>query len=121
MSRQTTNAFGRSLALASATLLLHIGSAAAAAPQDDFQSQVSAVLAGTGATHSALRANDATGTKVDAQEFARQLLLGWSTTHPARAGSAARSESARASDVSDQDSSAQEDIQSTVQRFLRGV
>jgi hypothetical protein len=121
MSRQITNAFGRSLAVASATLLLHIGSAAAAAPQDDFQNQVSAVLAGTGATHSTLRENDATGTKVDAQQFARQLLLGWSTSHPARTGSAAQSGSTNAANVSDEGSSAREDIQSTVQRLLRGA
>lgn len=124
MSRQITNAFGRSLAIASTALLLHIGSAAAAAPQNDFQSQVSAVLAGTAATHSALQANsardEATGTKVDAQQFARQLLLGWSTSHPARAGSPAQSERTDASDVSGEDSSTQEDIQSSVQRFLRG-
>jgi len=125
MSRQITNAFGRSLAIASAALLIHIGSAAAAAPQNDFQRQVSAVLAGTGATHSGLRArsarDEATGTKVDAQQFARQLLLGWSTSHPARAGSTVQPESADASDVSGEDSGSQEDIQSTVQRFLRGV
>ncbi len=124
MSRHITNAFGRSLAIASTALLIHIGSAAAAAPQNDFQRQVSAVLAGTGATHSALRApsarDGAAGTKVDAQQFARQLLLGWSTSHPARAGSAAQSKSTAASDVSGDDSSGQEDIQSTVQRFLRG-
>jgi hypothetical protein len=82
------------------------------------------VLAGTGATRSALQANpardEATGTKVDAQQFARQLLLGWSTSHPARAGSAAQSESTDAADVSAQESSSQGDIQSTVQRFLRG-
>jgi hypothetical protein len=124
MSRQITNAFGRSLAIASAALLIHIGSAAAAAPQNDFQREVSAVLAGTGVTHSALQANsaraEATGTKVDAQQFARQLLLGWSTSHTARAGSAAQSESADASDVSGEGSLSQGDIQSTVQRFLRG-
>jgi len=124
MSRQITNAFGRSLAIASTALLLHIGSAAAAAPQNDFQRQVSAVLAGTGAAHSTLRADsardEATGTKVDAQQFARELLLGWSTSHPARVGSAAQSESTDASDVSGGDSSSQEDIQRTVQRFLRG-
>jgi len=124
MSRQITNAFGRSRAIASAALLIHIGSAAAAAPQNDFQRQVSAVLAGTGATHSALRApsvrDGAAGTKVDAQQFARQLLLGWSTSHPAGARSAARSKTTDASDVSSEDSSSQEDIQSTVQRFLRG-
>jgi hypothetical protein len=125
MSRQITNAFGRSLAIASTALLLHIGSAAAAAPQHDFQRQVSAVLAGTGATHSALRANSArdaaTGTKGDAQQFARQLLLGWSTSHPARAGSAMQSASTEAAAVGGEDSSTQEDIQSTVQRFLRGA
>jgi hypothetical protein len=124
MSRQITNAFGRSLAIASAALLIHIGSATAAAPQNDFQRQVSAVLAGTGATHSALQANparaEATGTKIDAQQFARQLLLGWSTSHAARKGLAAQSESADASDVSGEDSLSEGDIQSTVQRFLRG-
>jgi hypothetical protein len=121
MSRQINNTFGRSLAAASAALLIHIGSAAAAAPQTDFQSQVSAVLAGTSATHAALRADsardDASG---DAQQFARQLLLGWSTSHPARAASATESQSASAADVSQDDSSAQADIQTTVQHFLRG-
>jgi hypothetical protein len=124
MSRQITHAFGRSLAIASAALLIHIGSAAAAAPQNDFQRQVSAVLAGTAATPSALRADsaraEATGTRTDAQQFARQLLLGWSASHPAHAGSAAQRVSTAASDVSDAQSSTQEDIQSTVQRFLRG-
>lgn len=124
MSRQITNAFVRSLSIASATLLVHIGSATAAAPQGDFQSQVSAVLAGTGATHSASRANSAadetTGTKVDAQQFARQLLLGWSASHPARADSVALSGSTGAADVGGEHSSAQDDIQSTVQHFLRG-
>lgn len=124
MSRQITNAFGRSLAIASAALLIHIGSAAAAAPQNDFQRQVSAVLAGTSATHPSLRAesarDQAPGTKVDTQQFARQLLLGWSTSHPARAGAAAQPESTDASDVSAEDSSSRGDIQSTVQRFLRG-
>jgi hypothetical protein len=122
MSRQITNAFGRSLALASAALLIHIGSAAAAAPHPDFQSQVSAVLAGT--THATLRAdsapNDATGTKNDTQQFARQLLLGWSASHPARARSTAQPGDSSATDAGGEDSSAQDDIQSTVQRFLRG-
>jgi hypothetical protein len=125
MSRHITHTFGRSLALASAAaLLIHVGSATAAAPQNDFQTQVSAVLAGTGATPSTVRAvaapNGTTGTKIDAQQFAQQLLLGWSTSHPARADSAAQSGETSAAAVSGEDSSAQEDIQSTVQRFLRG-
>lgn len=123
MSRQITNAFGRSLSIASVALLIQIGSAAAA-PHNDFQRQVSAVLAGTRAMHSALPAdsarNGAAGAKADAQQFVQQLLLGWSASHPARAGSATQSRSSSASDVSQQDSSAETDIQSTVQRFLRG-
>jgi hypothetical protein len=125
MSRKTNNAFVRSLSIASAALLVHIGSAAASAPRSDFQSQVSAVLAGACATHSASTSNSAadaaTGTTIDAQQFARQLLLGWSASHPARAGSVAVSGSTRTAAVSDRDSSAQDDIQSTVQHFLRGV
>jgi hypothetical protein len=124
MSRQITHAFSRSLAIASAALLIHIGSAAAAAPRNDFQSEVSAVLAGTGAAHAALRADSAhggaIGTQIDAQQFVRQLLLGWSASHPSRAQSAAQSAGAGANDVGEEDSSAQEDVQSTVQRFLRG-
>ncbi|HUA24027.1 MAG TPA: hypothetical protein VMA54_07925 [Steroidobacteraceae bacterium] len=124
MSRQISNAFVRSLSIASAILLVHIGSAAAAAPRSDFQSQVGAVLAGTGAAHAALPANSAgdgaTGTKIDAQQFVRELLLGWSASHPARAHSVAQSGSAGNADVRGEDSSAQDDIRSTVQHFLRG-
>lgn len=124
MSRQITNTFARSLAVTSAALLIHVGSAAAAAPQNDFQSQVSAVLAGTGATHSAARADSArdaaSGARTDAQQFARQLLLGWSVSHPASGASATKSPTPSASDVSQEDSPAQTDIQSAVQRFLRG-
>jgi hypothetical protein len=123
MSRQIVNSFARSLAVASAAALIHIGSAAAA-PQSDFQSQVSAVLAGNIASHSSLRADpprdEATGSKVDAQESARQLLLGWSASHPGLARSATESQATTASDVIRQDSEEQEDAQVTVQRFLRG-
>ena len=124
MSRQISNAFVRSLSIASATLLVHVGSVAAAVPRYDFQSQVSAVLAGTAATHSASPANPAadavTGTKIDAQAFARELLLGWSASHPARGGPVAAAGKTSTAEVSGGDSSAQDDIQSTVQHFLRG-
>jgi hypothetical protein len=123
MSRQIINSFGRSLAVASAALLIHLGSAAAATPQSDFQSQVSAVLAGNIAGHSSPRTDsardDATGSKVDAQESVRQLLLGRSASHPGLARRATQSQSLTASDVGD-DSAAQEDAQTSVQRFLRG-
>lgn len=123
MSRKITRASARSLPLAAAALLIHIGSAGAATQPNDFQRQVSAVLAGTIATHAA-QANstrDATsGTKADAQEFARQLLLGWSVSHPGHARSATESRSQTAAAVTRQASPAQDDFQSMVQRFLQG-
>jgi|SRR5215469_4929861 len=113
MSRNIIKSFARSLPIASAALLINIGSAAAATPQSDFQSQVSAVLAGNVVTHAALQSNstgnEAASSQVDAQQFARQLLQGWSVSHPVHGGSATQSQSA-----------AQEDIQRTVQRFLTG-
>jgi hypothetical protein len=124
MSRQITSAFARSLSIASATLLVHLGTAAAATAQADFQHGVSAMLAGKIASHSSLHANstrgELTGSKDDAQEFARQLLRGWSVSHPRRALSAAQSRSPTAPDVTRQRPAAQTDIQSAVQRFLLG-
>ena len=124
MSRQIASAFARSLSIASATLLIHLGTAGAATPQSDFQHQVSAVLAGKIASHSSLRANsmrdELTGSRDDTQEFARQLLRGWSVSHPARALSAAQSRNPTAPDVTRQGPAAQTDIQSMVQRFLLG-
>lgn len=121
MSRNITNGFARSLSAASAALLIHVGAAAAAAPQSDFQRQVSAVLAGNIAGHAPLRASSGrdahpTDSKVDTQRFAQQLLLGWSVSHPLRAGSATQSRSP----IIPQDSPAQGDIQAMVQHFLLG-
>lgn len=121
MSRNITNGFARSLTVASAALLIHVGAAAAAAPQSDFQRQVSAVLAGNIASHSPLRARsrrdaDPSGSKVDTQQFAQQLLLGWSASHPVRAGSATQSRSP----IIRQDAPAQGDIQGMVQHLLLG-
>lgn len=125
MSRQIINAFSRSLSAASAALLIHIGSAAATTPQSDFQHQVSAVLAGTVAgdiaSHSSLRANapldETAGSTADAQQFTRQLLLGWSVSHPARAASTTQSRNTAASAATQQ---SPEDVQIAVQRFLQG-
>ena len=123
MSRKITRASARSLPLAAAALLIHIGTAAAAGAQNDFQRQVSAVLAGNIATH-ATQANstreETSGTKADAQEFARQLLLGWSVSHPGRARSATESRSRTAAALTRRASPARDDFQSTVQRFLQG-
>lgn len=127
MSRYSIHAFARSLSIASAASILYIGAAAAAAPQTDFQRQVSTVVAGNFASHSSLPASrtggDSTGSRVDAQQFARRLLMGWSASHPASARSARSATQWRGpspSGVTQQDSSARVDVQSTVQRFLLG-
>lgn len=123
MSRKIINASARSLPLAAAALLIHIGTAAAANAQSDFQRQVSSVLAGNIATHATQASStreETSGTTADAQEFARQLLLGWSVSHPGRARSATESRSRTAAAVTRQTSPAQDDFQSTVQRFLQG-
>ena len=124
MSRNIIHAFARSLPIASAALLINIGTAAAATPHSDFQRQVSAVLAGNIASHASPQGNstrnEAARSQVDAQQFAGQLLQGWSMSHPARTESAIRSRGPAAADVIRQASPAQEDVQSMVQRFLLG-
>ena len=123
MSRKIITASARSLPLAAAALLIHIGAAAAATPPSDFQRQVSAVLAGNIATHAtqADSTRDGTsGTKADAQEFARQLLSGWSVSHPGRARSATESRRQTTAAVTRQASPARDDFQIMVQRFLQG-
>jgi hypothetical protein len=49
LSRQIVNSFCRSLSIASAALVIHVGGAAAATPRSDFQRHVGAVLAGNSA------------------------------------------------------------------------
>lgn len=121
MSRKIARASASSLPFAAA-LLIHIGTAAAATPSGDFQRQVSAVLAGNVAhvTQANSTSDETTGTQADAQEFARQLLSGWSVSHPGRARSATELHSQAAADVTRRASPAQDDFQSMVQRFLQG-
>lgn len=82
------------------------------------------MLAGNIASHSSRQTkttrDDLTGSKDDTQEFARQVLRGWSVSHPGRALSATQARNPTAADVTREGSAAQEDIQSTVQRFLLG-
>ncbi|HEY7887440.1 MAG TPA: hypothetical protein VIC29_04355 [Steroidobacteraceae bacterium] len=123
MLRSIVNSSARSLPLAAAALLIHIGTAAAAT-SPDFQTEVSAVLAGNIAARSSLQTNstrgEPSGSNNDAQQFARLLLLGWSVSHPGRDRSAAQSGSRTAADVTRRGARAQGDIQSMVRRFLMG-
>ena len=85
MSMHITQSLSRALPIAAAALFFQIGSAAAASPQLDFQQQVRDVLTGSIATHTVAHSDadpaNAVRSNTDAQEFARQLLLGWSVSH----------------------------------------
>src|SRR5579872_2767216 len=85
MRMHITQSLTRTLPLAAAALLIQIGSAAAASPKVDFQQQVRDVLTGGIATHAnrhpSADPESASRSNPNAQEFARQLLLGWSVSH----------------------------------------
>jgi hypothetical protein len=112
-------------AIAAAALVMQIGCAAAATPLSDFQSQVGAVLAGDIASHSPVRASslrdEAAGSRLDSQQFVRQLLLGGSASVARRARSAARSASSATPGEIREESPAHGEIQIEVQRLLLGL
>jgi hypothetical protein len=123
MSIHTTRRLSTALPIAAAALFIQIGSAAAANPQIDFQQQVRDVLTGSIAAH-AIPHPDAAPVNVvrstsDAQQFAQQLLLGWSVSHLGRAQPTKPKLQARASDSS-QKPQAAEDFQLTVRQSLLG-
>lgn len=102
MSRQIVNSSGRCLSIASAALAMHIGCSAAATPRGDFQRQNGAVFAGNTTSHSLVRASslhgEATGSRLESQQFVRQLQLGWNASVSRRARSAVQSASSAAPD-----------------------
>ena len=123
MSIRITPSLSRALPIAAAALLIQIGSAAAASPQVDFQQQVRNVLAGKIAAHAIAHSDadpsNAVHSTSDVQQFAQQLLLGWSVSHPGRTQARKQKLQADASDSS-QKLGAQEDFQSTVRQSLLG-
>lgn len=123
MSIHITRYLSTALPVAAAALFIQIGSAAAASPQVDFQQQVRDVLTGSIAAHAiahpdANPANAARSTE-GAQQFAQQLLLGWSVSHLGRAQVTEPKLQAKASD-SNQRPQAYEDFESTVRQTLLG-
>src|SRR6185312_16356946 len=80
MSRHIVKLFKAPLVLASAALVVHIGTASAADSKGDIQQQVRQMLSGTPTTHfvpqSAPSDSRASTPAVDSQEFVKQLLLG---------------------------------------------
>lgn len=123
MSIHITKSLSRALPIAAAALFIQIGSAVAASPQLDFQQQVRDVLTGSIGTH-ALPHSDADPasagrSNADAQEFVRQLLLGWSASH---VGAQATKQNVQAAaSESTQRPQSDENFQSTVQEVLLGA
>ena len=123
MTIRTTQSLSRALPIAAAALFVQIGSAVAASPRGDIQEQMREVLSGSIATH-AIRPSESRSTNVvasdpDAQEFARELLLGWSASHVGHA-KATKPRLQAAAVASSQTPRADEDFQSTVRQSLLG-
>ena len=82
MSQHNAKLFSPSLILASAALLIHISVATAADSKGDIPQQAKESRAGTIKAHYALQDGKVPSPTPDAQELARQLLLG---SHPSGA------------------------------------
>ena len=123
MSIHITRRLSAALPIAAAAVFIQIGSAAAANPQVDFQQQVRDVLSGSTAAHAIQHSDgdpaNAVRATPDAQQFAQQLLLGWSVSHLGRAQATKPNLQAKASGSS-QKTPADEDFQSTVRQSLLG-
>lgn len=119
MSSQKLKSFARFLAIGSAALLLHVGSAAAANQRPDIQEQMQEVLSGNVAAHAGPRTQSrqpqASASAADSQAFVKRLLQGWSVSASA-ATRPAPQPSATASELSKG-----QDIQAMVRRQLLGV
>ena len=124
MTIRITQSLSRALPIAAAMLFLQVGSAAAASPQGDIQEQMREILSGSVATHtihpSESRSTDVVASDPDAQEFARQLLLGWSASHLENA-KATKPRLQAAAVASGQTPRSDEDFQSTVRQSLLGA
>ena len=123
MSIHITRRLSTALSIAAAAFFIQIGSAAATSPQVDFQQQVRDVLTGSIAAHAIPHSDtdpaNALRSTSDAQQFAQQLLLGWSVSHLGRAQPTKPKLQAKASGSS-QKTPADEDFQSTVRQSLLG-
>jgi hypothetical protein len=123
MTIRITQSLSRALPMAAVALFVQIGSAVAASPQGDIQEQMREVLSGSVATHanqpSESRSTDVVRSDPDAQEFARQLLLGWSVSHAGHAKAPKQNLRAEAVESS-QTPRADETFQSSVRQSLLG-
>jgi hypothetical protein len=103
MSLHIAKLFKNPLALAGVAVVMHIGATAAAAP-GDAQQQARELLAGTTTAHSAAQPSTRSAPRdgkagrptADAQELARQVVLGTTGSRPGDAEAGKPSEVARA-------------------------
>ena len=123
MSIHITRRLSAALPMATAALFIQIGSAAAASPQVDFQKQVRDVLTGNIAAHAIQHSDadpaNAVRSNSNAQQFAQQLLLGWSVSHLGRIPAMKPKLHVEASGFV-QKPRAEEDFQSAVRQSLLG-
>ena len=126
MSLHIAKLFKNPLTLASAALVLHIGTATAADSTGDIQQQLRELLAGTPTAHSASQPRplerNATSPTVDSQEFLRQLLGAATPSHVGDAETIKHSEIAGASGETAGKArpGAQADVQAAMRQFLLG-
>jgi len=120
MSRHLLTSFVR-VPLIAAALVLSISSAAAADPTDSVH-QMRALLAGRVATHAASASTPETTVKQvgDAQELARELLLGITDSNAQAAVPATPSEVRRPEAISAKSLLAHDDAQEMARRLLLG-
>ena len=118
-SSHTCKSLGRLLAIASAALLIQVGTAGAADQRPDIQAQMQDVLTGSIPVHAAgngvTHRHDASRSSADFQAFARQLLQGWSVSPGARPAAAQPQRQVASGPAKSQD------IQATVRRQLLGA
>lgn len=127
MSLHISKLLRNPLVLASAVLVIQVGTAAAADFTGDTQQQMRELLTGTTTpTHSTpqagLRDGKVTIATADTQQSVKQLLLGTSVSGHTGAEAIKHSEVARAADVANpqQRKVANTDMQATVQKLLLG-
>lgn len=123
MSPHNAKLFSRSLAIASAALVIHIGTATAADVTGDIP-QTRELLAGTSTAHSAPLSGPRDGKVAnptpDAQELARQLLLGTNRYPAASADSKPNAVGTAGESQPQQYSVAYIDAQAAAQQMLLG-
>jgi len=125
MSIDTLKSFTRSVPIAVAALLVHIGNSAGSTPHYDYQQQVRDWLSGSVTIHAAARAetrgNDVSRAEVDTQASVKEFLSGSAISLAARV-EWTRNGAGESSDVAQKPQSpqAQEDLEAATRRLLQG-